>query len=57
MFKFIGSLQSRRFFLTELRGTLIAAAILKTKEKTKGGGAGKGGEAGRREEVRVRVTI
>ena len=57
MFKFIGSLQSRRFFDRNSEVHWSRQPSWKAKEKTKGGGAGKGGGARRREEVGVRVTI
>ena len=60
MFKFIGSLQSRRFFDRNSEVHWSRQPSWKAKEKTKGGGAGKGGKGGgawRREEVGVRVTI
>ena len=60
MFKFIGSLQSRRFFDRNSEVHWSRQPSWKAKEKTKGGGAGtagKGGGAWRREEVGVRVTI
>ena len=57
MFKFIGSLQNRRFLTETQRYNDRGSHLEKAEEKTKGGGGGKGGGAGTREEVRVRVTI